>query len=159
MKGYFFAVILVIAFSFNSCNDDDDVGGEPSIKFTDKFEMTEWKPQGQENECSYIRFESDYHNYIKHWTNSSRCGYVSKDCYIIIYDNDLIINLHQEITILVNTENYLKYDNELYAGFVIQTTISYKNGIMEMNTNHDGLKAQYYYEKSEIDLNTLKLCD
>ena len=140
MKRYFIAVIFVIGFSFNSCNDDDE--GDPSIKFTEKFEMTEWQNP----------------NYQKKWVDENAWCNCEADCYRItsdVYKDDP----DPAITILVNTENYLKYDNEIYPGRVIQHIFSYKNGIMELKKNDLGVKLQSSWVRSEIDLNTLKICD
>ena len=158
MKRYFIAVIFVIGFSFNSCNDDDE--GDPSIKFTEKFEMTEWQNQDcEDDECRlYFRFEIDYPNYQKKWVDENAWCNCEADCYRItsdVYKDDP----DPAITILVNTENYLKYDNEIYPGRVIQHIFSYKNGIMELKKNDLGVKLQSSWVRSEIDLNTLKICD
>ena len=156
MKRYIFTLILVITFCFNSCSDDDDdFGGAPSIKFTDKFEMTEWQRKGAWDEYIYFRFENDYPAYIKVWSVSPwelDCYHSSTDLYLLNYPD-------QKITILVNNENYLKYNLQFDADRVIEYNMSYKNGIMEMKKYDLGRKLETEWEKSETDLNTLELCD
>ena len=156
MRRNIFALILVVAFSFNSCSDDDDEWKEDSsIKFTDKFEMTEWQREGVGDDYIYFRFESDYQVYIKQWNISLW----NEDCYFSPTDLYLLEYPDQKITILVNTENYLKYNLQFDVDRVIEYNMSYENGIMEMKKYDRGVKLESSWEKSETDLNTLELCE
>lgn len=155
MKIFFLVTILMVSFSINSCSDDDV--GDPSIKFTEKFEMTEWQTQQYVNGTHYYRFEIDYPVYIKHWNYIEYFRDLDQDCFFIVSDEDYYENL--EVTILENSENYLKYVLKDNGVVIHQYTFTYKNGKMEHHLITRGTNlGTTVWDKAEIDLSTLDVC-
>lgn len=164
MTRYTFTLILAITFSFHGCTDnDDDLKGDSSIKFTEKFEMTEWQLEPLDNGVigyHYYRFEIDYPLYIKHWYYLEFYQDLDADCFLNASDITLKDTYpNPEVTILENTENYLKIEVKLSSERLQQYTFTYKNGRMERHIIDMGVNlGTKYWDKSEIDLSTLDVC-
>jgi len=156
MKRYFFVIFLIVLFSFDSCNDDDDdhIYGDPNIKFTERFDMTLWQRKFTHVEYSYLRLEKNNPYYQNRWRPID-----GDSCYLNSEWNP-VPPPHPIITIFKNTENYLKYDIELYPRRTMHYELTYKNGTIEVKKIDGDLNlGKQSWEKAEIDLNTLKMCD
>lgn len=146
-----------------SCSSDGD---EPQL-FLEIFEMSEWQNTDNFTEpyihLNYMRFEKNYPIIKKDWFTTN-LHIQDLECFSIT--SDKYWNRNPEITIIEHRKDYLEFDLAYISpndGSIVRSNRSFlfKDEIMteRIKNYFSGNQFTFTWERSEVDLDNLEICD